>query len=53
MYMYYSHQWVLYHMDPLYSYSMGIAQRFPQSFLLYTITMYILLESTEVDFEIL
>ena len=39
-------------MDPLYSYSMGIAQQFPQLFLLYTVTMYILLQSTEVDFEI-
>ena len=42
MYMYYSHRWVLNHMDPLYSYSMGIAWQFPQSFLLYTVTTYIL-----------
>ena len=28
-------------MDPLYSYSMGIARQFPQSFLLYTITTYL------------
>ena len=41
-------------MDPLYSYSVGIAGQFPHDFILtITITMFILLQSKEVDFEIL
>ena len=40
-------------MDTLYSYSMESPGDSHNSFLLYTVTTYILLQSTEVDFEIL
>ena len=40
-------------MDPLYSYSVGITGRFPQSFLLYTITMYLVAIQNAIEVRIL